>query len=268
MVVVVEIELGEFEQLLDPDAGVTKNLDHRETPEGVLLLDHHVETVPDGLAVGVKRGDPRMGHRMRRLVKTHEGAVPGGELLAAAGRACCLQQRSHVVIVPFSDIGEFTDAHRTGAGSLVHSASQRQPPLPVGLDLGLRHRRPACPQAPTSRFLVRHLDEIAVEAAHGHQRRQRATSGDEIALRTPAPPKGLLPLGGDIVGQVDCVDARGDLLDLLPEHEAQLGDQRTQRRVVDAERPFGQIRDQQAAHRAAGDVVAIDEVGDRLLPGT
>jgi len=65
VLVFVHVKLGELQHLLDANAGVTKNLDNGEAPEGVFLLLHHVDAVGTARSVRVDRLQPRVGERAR-----------------------------------------------------------------------------------------------------------------------------------------------------------------------------------------------------------
>lgn len=108
------------------------------------------------------------------------------------------------------------------------------------------------------------LDEIGVEPAYGHQGGHHATARHPLAVGVGPPAHRFLPGRCDAVGQVDGVDAGGELLDLFPEPQAKVGDEVAQRRVVDVDRPLGDIRDQQVPHRSAGQVVAVHQLRHRL----
>lgn len=76
-------------------------------------------------------------------------------------------------------------------------------------------------------------------------------------------PHSLLPSLGDVVWQVECVDAGVVLLDIGPERADQNTREVDQRVVIQRRAAFIEVADENVADRAAADVVVVDQVRGR-----
>jgi hypothetical protein len=127
------------------------------------------------------------------------------------------------------------------------------------------------PRSPAGGVVQGPLGEVEVEPADGHQDVVGRLAGDDLlAAAGGADGPGLdalLPPGGDAGRQVQGADAGVVGLEVLPEAQAHGHCQLDEGVVVDAGLAFAQVVHQQVADRAAGQVVAVDQLLDGQLPG-
>ncbi len=256
--------MGELEEFLDPDAGGAEHLDDRPGPEGVVFLPGQVVA----FAAWVVGPDPMPGLRAAVRVKDCPPAVnvpPGGVRLAAA--ACS-------AVWAWCSAAERTSTGRTGRRSRVRASMRdlrRRSSLRV-LTSVLADRAGRGPRPPAGRVLGRPAGQVQVEGA---DREQGVPAGEPWlpAVRLPAGGKQSVLVRSRCFQaaatprrQVQAADAGMVVLEVGPEVPAELLGQRVQAAVVQGGLAFLEVVDEQVADRAAGELVAVDQLGRAALP--
>ena len=106
-----EAVVAEFEQFLDPDAGVAQHFDDRPGPEGVLFVP--VEQLE---CAGVGVGDPHVVRAAVRPVDPGEGGAGGGERLSGRGLLAGAEQGLSVAAPAVGGFGRARAAPAAGRG--------------------------------------------------------------------------------------------------------------------------------------------------------
>jgi hypothetical protein len=198
VLVFVHVKLSELQHLFDANAGVAKNLNNGQAPEGVFLLLHYVDAGGVGRPIGVDRLQPGVCERVRSGICAEIGHAGDGDATTAGQRVRGVIEAAGVVVAAFGGVGEVGHFHGPDAGAFVHLAAELAAPLVVALHLVRADRRSARPFGPAGRIVVGELQQVGVEAAHAHQ------DVHCVASRHPLPvgelPRAQLcfPRGGDL----------------------------------------------------------------------
>ncbi len=256
----VMAELGEF---FDPDPGVPQRFDRRPGPKRSVLLARRIPTLG---VLGVL--DPHPRHGIAASFGAMHGPVPDGEGGTGLGGLGGLQAggcRQPFIVDPSL---EHRQEREPLPGPLVH-------PRLAGADLLL-----ACevfwadgtrrgPLSPAGRVFHRPLCNVEIKATHrcqstsglrstfGDLGRLTVCSDDSSSLHRHA----LLPCCRDLGRQMQRGNAGVVAFQIAPEQPSQVEGQVPQGRVVEHRLALGQVRDEQVTNRAAGDAMAVDQLG-------
>lgn len=151
-----------------------------------------------------------------------------------------------------------------GAGSLVHpglSAPLVAHAAAHVLVADGAGRRPLDPIG----FLQRPLRQVQVEGTDDEQDSERIGSRFPPVGFAALEQRPFLPATGNGGRQVQAVDTRVVLLQILPEVAGKVADEADQRAVVDRRSAFGEVANQQFTNWLALNVVGVDEFGDGAL---
>ena len=109
--------------------------------------------------------------------------------------------------------------------------------------------------------------DVGVEGADGDQDRVGVFAAvPDPVVAVGDDPKAFLPAAGDVVGEVQRVDAGLVQLEVTPEQQHELGGELSERRVVERRLAFVEVVDEQAPDGGVLDPVAVDEFGHGALP--
>ena len=217
---------------------------------------------------------PDLARRRGRRRRADEGLPGGGERARRAGPARAASSSSAAWVRRWAAVADQDRQDREAfPGAGVH-AGLAAPLVLAAADLLAADRAGRDPRPPAGRVVDRPVRQVEVEGADRGQALPvvdprdaglgRLAAGSPDGLGDGAQP--LLPGGGDVGGQAQAVDARVVVLQVGPEQLAEHGGQRLQAGVVQRGLAFLQVVHQQVADRAAGQPVAVDQLGGRPLP--
>ena len=106
------------------------------------------------------------------------------------------------------------------------------------------------------------MGQVEVEGPHAGEQVDGVAAGPTVGAQQGA----TSPPSGDLWWQLQGADAGVVALQVAPEQAYQPPRQRRQGRIVHGWRAFLQVAHQQVADRAAGDRVAVDQLGHGALP--
>jgi hypothetical protein len=103
---------------------VAQHLDDGKPPEGILLLEHHVEGRSDRFTGGVDGDDLGVGPLVGGVIRPHVRRGTDEEPLPGPSLARRCEQGTHVAVVALGGVGQLAHPHRPGTGAFVHLALQ------------------------------------------------------------------------------------------------------------------------------------------------
>ena len=262
--------MGDLQQFLDADPGGAEHFHDGPGPERGVFFQGQIAPPARGRVVCPPFRAGRMAGD-----RADQGLPGGGECLPGRGGASRAQQ--HVrVLAPLADGPDEHGQDRQALAGARVDAGLAVPGCLALVDLGRADRAPGHPRSPPGRVLGRPLRDVQVEGAHPGEAFTVVQprdcdlgllAGRGVCRRLRPGPPALLPAAGNLGGQLQGVDARVVLFEVLPEVPAERPCEGFQRDVVDHRLPFLQVIHQQVADRTAGQVVAVDHLLRRPLPG-
>ncbi len=250
-----EAVVGEFQHLLDPDAGVPQDFHRGPGPERRLLLVGQVSP-PAGGHVGGVDAAGLSGPAALELLPGDEEPSTGRR------RASRADAGLGVLALPVDGAKQGGQQRQLGPGPLVHPGLHPGPGLLrralVRLDRTRRH-----PGRPPRRIVGGPPGDVLVERPDEHQLAAEVhPRPHRVALGVTDVGQAFLPRLGDLGRQSQRVDAGMVDLQVAPEQPAQVAGDGTQRDVVELGSPLGEVLDQQVPDGPALDAVPVDDLLD------
>jgi hypothetical protein len=259
-------EHGEFEQFLDPNSGMAEYLDDRPRPERFVLAMRDVDALTGCDDLDPHQGRSAAAHGAEFIDTQRQTPIPDpvmGELCVGFDS---LSRRKQPGLHGKIGLGRIYEPHQVWqpiTDALMHPGPH--PPLVFHVALGVTapHRTRHRPGRPR-RVLERPLRDIEVEGPHRDEDVQRGEPLADSSVSLDHGSNSLPPGFGDVLGQVQRVDAGMVRFQVRPERGEDTG-VCGEGAVVQRRAPLVHVAHDHVADWLAEQVVAIDDLTRRQL---
>ena len=253
LAVLLNAQMGQFEHLLDPDAGVAQNLDDRPRHESADNVVSQVDSCLCPISQGIDAHP--IGVFARGVLDV--GVPLHGEGFFDRRGLGGVSQLDGLQVGGSGRRDECLDVRGEGRGACLHAVCPLGAALLLTSDVADADRTRDSPMCPRGGILVGPGGHIEVEAADRSQNALRVAA--RCSVWFGAQP--LLPCGRLGFGQADCVDAGIGVFDWLPEQLHQVSACSVEAGVVLAGGDFSQVGNQEPANAGGSHVEAVDQFG-------